>query len=343
MSARRALQNELIESPLVSEGVARRAAVCARRAETGADVLETAVGARRALPENYVASRAIDAPATVAPARRAIVEDFEPSAPRGFLEDDAPTLIAPPAFAAKDIKKVLDPRKLLAVTGVLAAIGATTGALITGPSVVMAASQPSAASEVTTDPTGLDAVTAAADLQRNAENISRDSARRALSEWEEAEAAEAERVKAEQAKNATPADNIAPGQVAPLSVEQAIAKAESLIGNPNYEQLCLKLSAEIYGYATSGAYSAIQAARTIEADGQMRTDIENIPVGALVWYDGAPAGNPYGHVAVYIGNGMVVSNGAPNGVVGKMSIHECSDVWGQPLIGWSGVWLPNAA
>lgn len=348
MSARRAMPNELIEPTVVSADVARRAAACARRAQADAVQVTVPAAARRAMPESYAARRAVDAPATMSCARRAIVDVVDTpktgSAARALVEEDAPTLIAPPAFAAKDTKKILDPRKLLAATGVLAAIGATTGALLSGPSVVMAATQPTAAETVadaTIDPVSQDAVATAAELNRQAELVSRDSARRALSEWEEAEAAEAEQQKIEEIKAYDPSQNFAPGQLTPFTVEQAMARAASLVGNHGYEQMCLKLSADIYGYSSSGTASAIIAARAIEAAGQMHTDMENIPVGALVWYDGAPIGNPYGHVAVYAGDGMIYSNGASTGV-GKMSINEPATGWGQPIIGWSGVWLPAA-
>ena len=109
-----------------------------------------------------------------------------------------------------------------------------------------------------------------------------------------------------------------------------------------YGNMCLALVAAFYGYTSSGVNSATDAAATIEAAGQMQHDTSNIPVGALVWYDGTPAGNPYGHVAMYAGNGMIYSNGAANGGVGMISLDTPSAGWGEPLIGWSSVWLPNA-
>lgn len=136
--------------------------------------------------------------------------------------------------------------------------------------------------------------------------------------------------------------NIAPGQVAPYSVDEAVSTAQSLEGNMYYGNMCLALVAAFYGYTSSGVNSATDAAAAIEAAGQMQHDTSNIPVGALVWYDGTPAGNPYGHVAMYAGNGMIYSNGAANGGVGMISLDTPSSGWGEPLIGWSSVWLSNA-
>lgn len=134
--------------------------------------------------------------------------------------------------------------------------------------------------------------------------------------------------------------NIAPGQLPPLSVNAALANAQAAAGSSVWEGLCLGGVANWYGYATSGFGSAIQAARNIQAAGQMHYD-SDIPVGAMVFYDGAPAGNPYGHVALYAGNGMIWTNGV-GGVVGLASINYPVSAWGEPLIGWSSVWLPYA-
>lgn len=136
--------------------------------------------------------------------------------------------------------------------------------------------------------------------------------------------------------------NIASGQVAPFSVDAAIARAQSMTGNMNYGDMCLALVAAFYGYSSSGINSASDAAGMIIAAGQMRYDLSDIPVGALVFYNGTPAGNPFGHVAMYAGDGMIFSNGAANGGVGMISLHTPSSSWGEPIIGWSSVWLPYA-
>lgn len=161
---------------------------------------------------------------------------------------------------------------------------------------------------------------------------------REVKEQQAAEAAEAARLRAQAA---AVTGNIAPGQKVPLSVEQAMANAQRLSGSGNYNNMCLALVSNFYGYGSSGAIGAQQAANQIIAAGQMHYDMDDIPVGALIWYDGSKIGNPYGHVAMYAGDGMVYSNGHQNGV-GLMSINKASNEWGQPIIGWSNVWLPAA-
>lgn len=133
----------------------------------------------------------------------------------------------------------------------------------------------------------------------------------------------------------------APGQRAPKTPAEAIATAQSMVGNQNYGNMCLALVSAFYGYTSAGIASAQDAAGVAAAAGMMHTDMSDIPVGALIWYDGGPVGNPYGHVAMYAGDGMIYSNGASTGV-GLMSINVPADSWHEPIIGWSAVWLPNA-
>lgn len=136
----------------------------------------------------------------------------------------------------------------------------------------------------------------------------------------------------------------APGQLAPNTPDEAMAKAKSMVGDQGYGNMCLALVSTFYGYSTAGINSAQDAAAVISAAGMMHTDVsdlDKIPVGALIWYDGGPSGNPFGHVAMYAGDGMIYSNGASTGV-GTMSINTPADDWHEPIIGWSAVWLPNA-
>ena len=115
----------------------------------------------------------------------------------------------------------------------------------------------------------------------------------------------------------------------------------ALIAQRSLISAVMSLVATFYGYTSAGEEGAQQSAATVSAAGQMHTDLTDIPVGALIWYDGTPIGNPFGHVAMYAGNGMVYSNGAPTGV-GLIPLREPADGWGEPIIGWSSVWLPAA-
>lgn len=337
MSARRASLDSPIIEPLARSN---RAPECARRALVETDGFSFVANHREVV--DYQAKRAIELPAQLVEqpgcARRALdialepmssVASARPSRALGF--DEAPTLIAPPAFRkSKALRKPLSARKLLAAAGLVAAIGSTTGAWLTGPAAVMAASkQPAAVSTVSATPNRLDD-----------EALNRNATRNAVAETATPSPTPTEAP--------TPAEppfgvdtSIAPGQLAPLSVSEALTRAEAMVGSTQWEGLCLGMMADLYGYSTSGVGSAQIAAEQIIADGQMHTDMTDIPIGALIWYDGLPSGNPYGHVALYAGDGMVYSNGA-HSAVGLMPLVEPDQSWHQPVMGWSAVWLPYA-
>lgn len=320
MSARRALLDDLGEIEL------------AVRAEGGR--------ARRALAEQS-ARRALieDTPASTC-ARRAMVEFdlVEEPATRILPKQDAVAFVTP--------RRRFTARKLIAAAGVVAVAGTFSGAAL-----ARSAAEPA----VTT------AVAATPQAGERDLDISRDAARPVAPVATTSPAADAPTTPvptaeetpeagasatAEPTPEPTPepidiAGTIAPGQLAPRSVDEAMATAASMVGNWGYDNMCLSLVATFYGYSSSGEIGAQQAANTIMAAGQMHTDMSDIPVGALIWYDGTPVGNPYGHVAMYAGDGMVYSNGAPTGV-GLIPLYEPAEGWGEPVIGWSTVWLPAA-
>lgn len=319
---------------------------------------ETAVGLaqpRRASDAHTGHARRTDAAtSTCGTARRAAVEHI------GF-EPATATLEARPACSAEAFvparRRRSGGRRLVASLGLLVAVGALSGSAIVGSSALSAAPAQTPAAAATRE------VSVSRDADRPAPRTPLSSTRVAASgdltvEVSSAAALEGVAAKAVESTKAvtarpitesvepaapvpTVAENIAPGQLPAASVEEAMAKAASMTGNWGYQNMCLSLVATFYGYTSAGEVGAQQAAATISAAGQMHTDLTNIPVGALIWYDGTPVGNPYGHVAMYAGDGMVFSNGAPTGV-GLIPLHEPADGWGEPIIGWSSVWLPTA-
>lgn len=337
MSARRAL----LDSPIIEPSVTpRRALECARRALTETNGFSFVANNPEVV--DYKAKRAVESPAELTAssscARRGLDIDVNPMAvasanPARALDfDEAPTLIAPPAFRkSKPVRKPLSARKLLVAAGLVAALGSTTGALLTGPAAVMAASKQHAAVS-----------TAAYTPSRafTSKPVDRSAERSAVTPTPTPTPTPTE--------EPAPAEpvfgvdtSIAPGQLTPLSVPEAMSRAEAMVGSMAWEGLCLGMMANLYGYSSSGVGSAQIAAEQIIAAGEMHTDMTDIPVGALIWYDGTPSGNPYGHVAMYAGDGMVYSNGAETGV-GLMPLTRPDEVWHQPVMGWSAVWLPYA-
>ncbi|MGB3953791.1 MAG: hypothetical protein WBL05_00650, partial [Brooklawnia sp.] len=242
-------------------------------------------------------------------------------------------------------------RRIAASLGLLVAIGSVSGGMIAGSSALSAApatQTATAPAQTRETPISRDASRAELDSAATTPAASlpsvEPSAETAEPEVSEEPVQQAEVEHAEVAP-AEPAFSVdtttAPGQLTPASVDEAMAKAAEMTGNWGYQNMCLSLVAAFYGYSSAGEVGAQQSANTIIAAGQMHTDMSDIPVGALIWYDGNPVGNPYGHVAMYAGDGMVYSNGAPTGV-GLIPLEEPAEGWGEPIIGWSSVWLPSA-
>lgn len=70
--------------------------------------------------------------------------------------------------------------------------------------------------------------------------------------------------------------------------------------------LCDHVAGWIWGYEDySGYYSATTHWETALNTGVAHPGDRNVPVGALLFWDGS---SKFGHVAIYVGNGMVISN-----------------------------------
>lgn len=94
-------------------------------------------------------------------------------------------------------------------------------------------------------------------------------------------------------------------------ISQAILDATGRVGSPG-EGLCQAWVRQVYelaGLGNEGQFgSAFEAYQSV----CVSTDRNNIPVGATVYGTGSKGkegiGNPYGHVGIYIGNGLVKDN-----------------------------------
>jgi hypothetical protein len=91
----------------------------------------------------------------------------------------------------------------------------------------------------------------------------------------------------------------------------AVARAQSYVGHAERacsDGMCLSkcdyLAGYIWGYSNSGYFSAKIHWQTAVSEGIAHPGDRNPPIGALLFWDTGI----YGHVATYVGNGMVVSN-----------------------------------
>lgn len=114
--------------------------------------------------------------------------------------------------------------------------------------------------------------------------------------------------------------------------EVALRRALMFVGNAHLacsDGMCLAqcdgLAGEIWGYANSGYASARVHWQHAVDNGYAHPGDTNPPIGALLYWD---TNHKYGHVATYVGNGMVVSN--------LTTRRGVSNVYLMPADTWSG-------
>lgn len=108
---------------------------------------------------------------------------------------------------------------------------------------------------------------------------------------------------------------------------QAIAKANSI--TTGYGGLCLAFVQDCYG-AAAVEPSAI-AAWNNSAHKHPTTSLDGIPVGAPIYFSG---GGPYGHVAIYLGNGMMRTTNSADNLIHTDPVSTWQS-WGYTLLGWT--------
>lgn len=104
--------------------------------------------------------------------------------------------------------------------------------------------------------------------------------------------------------------------------------------NGNCYEQCDHVATAVWGYKNSGYNSAKIHRQAMDNNNQLHVDREP-PVGAILYYD--YSGGPYGHAAVYMGNGKVLSTDI--GGNGSVSIVDSSQIetgkWHLKYRGWS--------
>ncbi|PSL08179.1 hypothetical protein CLV30_101146 [Haloactinopolyspora alba] len=109
-------------------------------------------------------------------------------------------------------------------------------------------------------------------------------------------------------------------------------------GATSYYLLCAQLAARVHGHAHSGHISALDQWQAYTASGVAVTDGSPPPPGALLFY----TNQPWGHVAVYLGNGKAISNdildeqtGRQGGVYIVDTTEFTDGAWKLPYAGWA--------
>jgi hypothetical protein len=119
--------------------------------------------------------------------------------------------------------------------------------------------------------------------------------------------------------------------------DQAIARAMRLVGSHGYYQLCARLAANIWGRPRAGYFSSAEQWRQMVATNNAHPGDRQPPAGALVFWE---TGGPYGHVAVYLGEGRIVSNDIGDDVPGEGGVYLVDfglieSKWGANYLGWA--------
>lgn len=118
---------------------------------------------------------------------------------------------------------------------------------------------------------------------------------------------------------------------------EAVARALRLVGSHGYYQLCARLAANIWGRPRAGYFSAAEQWRQMVATNNAHRGDRQPPTGALVFWE---TGGPYGHVAVYVGDGRIVSNDIGDEVPGEGGVYLVDfglieSKWGATYLGWT--------
>lgn len=109
---------------------------------------------------------------------------------------------------------------------------------------------------------------------------------------------------------------------------QALVKARNI--SYGYGGMCLLFVQTCYNAEArySSAYKAWQGSTTQHKT----TDLSKIPIGAPIYF--APHGNPYGHIAIYEGNGNMRTTNSATGRVSTNSV-KLWQSWGYQLLGYT--------
>lgn len=142
------------------------------------------------------------------------------------------------------------------------------------------------------------------------------------------------------------------GPVIYPKTQEALARAKLFVGNPQFvcgdarfdtgrgawqgcRAKCDHLAGDIWGYyINSGYWDAKYHWGVALSQGIARPGNRTPPIGSLLFWDTGPLG----HVATYIGGGMVVSNltNGPNGTsIYEVPAEYFENNWGSPYLGWA--------
>jgi hypothetical protein len=115
------------------------------------------------------------------------------------------------------------------------------------------------------------------------------------------------------------------------------AQAEAASNRSVWYRRCLAFTAQAYGWAYSGVPYAIDHFTTVPP--QLRRPADRNPMpGALLYWD---TGQRAGHIAVYLGGGMIASNDiVTSGQIDVVPADDIEKRWGARYVGWTPPYFP---
>ncbi|MEW2374248.1 peptidase M23 [Streptomyces sp. NPDC006656] len=128
----------------------------------------------------------------------------------------------------------------------------------------------------------------------------------------------------------------------PRSTADAItwAKAQPARNEKKWWRACLAFSAIVYGWNASGVETAILHYQKMPPE-MKHAGSRDVPPGALMYWD---TGNPWGHVSVYLGDGLIISNDIRRpGYLDIVPAAEIESKWGAKYLGWAPPYFPQGS
>lgn len=126
------------------------------------------------------------------------------------------------------------------------------------------------------------------------------------------------------------------------STSEAIAwaKSQPALNQKIWWRACLEFAARVHGWRAAGVVSAITHYHVMPAR-MKHPGSRDVPPGALMYWT---TSNPHGHVSVYLGDGMIISNDVLRpGYVDVIPASDIESKWGAKYVGWAPPYFPKGA
>ena len=115
------------------------------------------------------------------------------------------------------------------------------------------------------------------------------------------------------------------------SQADAVAWAQKKVGTTGYGGMCLQFTREAFDIASK--YECARDAWNAAKYKHATSSTSNIPVGVPIFLDSSSS--EYGHVAVYVGGGQMVTTHASTNKVGQDNVSQWVNEYGYHVLGWT--------